>query len=372
MTLSISNYKISRFWTYYFFIRLFYLLFAVLVYARLTTLGDTEWYLGLGLRPFSISILLYDSTGFMVFFGGIIGTFFRFNMVLSNLPSMLASFFTVKWVVEKLSLRKYINNTLLMVVLSFPNFVIWTTLWSKEFFGLIYTAIIAMLIINFLNGIYKIKMIDILGLYLCWLFNSQYLPFILQGLIYIYIARSKFLKNNPMGQLRLAIIFLCINIIFLYLIRDIINQYAVMMQSFFVHYAAQATRDNIFLEDYDFFRYLPWGMFVAFFGPTLTEMLENPLHLIAGVESIFKIALFFYLTKHIVFKGFFYFRIAPLITVSYFIILMGILFIHYPFGVFNPGAAVRYRSRFIFLFMVLLLYLYSLRQSCYLKRKQYV
>jgi len=353
--------KISRFWLCYFIIRIFYLFFTVLIYARLTVLGDTERFMYANV-PFALAIF-YNSNYFMDFFAGTISGFFGRNMILSNFPAMLISFFSIKWAIDELSLRKYVNNILLMILISFPNFAIWTSIWSKETFGLVFSAIIAVLIINFLNGDYKIKIVYIFGLYLCMLFNPQYIPFILQGLIFIYIAR-KLLNHNPMGQVGLAIIFLCVNILFLYMIRDIVNMYAAQMHAHFDTPGAGATRSNIFLEENDFFRHLPWGMFIAFFGPTPTEMMENPLHAIAGIESLFKIILFFYLAKHILIIIYFKFRISSLLLlISYLIIFMGIIFIHYPFGVFNSGSAIRYRSRFIFIFIILLLYLYSYKKG---------
>jgi len=361
--LSKSRYKISYFWTCYFFIRLAYLLFTVFVFARLTTLGDTNRYVMANV-PFSLRIF-FDSSDFMDFFAGTISGLLGRNMFLANFPAMLISFFTVRWAIEKLSMRKYVNNILLMIMISFPNFSIWTSVWSKEVFGLVFTAIIAVLIIKFLNGNYKIKILDIVGLYLCFLFNPQFLPFIFQGLVFIYIART-FLKNKPVSQLQLGIVFLCINILFLYLIRDIVNMYAFQMHIHFVHATAGSTRDNIFLEENDFFRHLPWGMFIAFFGPTFDEMLENPLHAIAGIESVFKIILFLYLSKYIYIRFLLKLRFSSFFPLSYLIVFIGICFMHYPFGVFNPGAAIRYRSRFIFLFIVLLLYLYAHKQNYYL------
>ena len=362
-----NRYKISRFWLYYFFIRVFYLFFTIFVFQRFTSLGDTHRYLS---RNISFTLrIFFDSTTFMDFFAGAVGTLFRQDMILSNFPAMLISFFTVRWVVEKLSLRKYVNNFFLMIMISLPNFSVWTSVWTKELFGLVFSAIIAVLVINFLNGQYKIKKIDILGLYLCFLFNPQYLPFIVQGLIFIYIARN-FMNHKPMKQVKLAVIFLIINILFLYLIRDTVNAYAAIMHRHFDTATARATRDNIFIEDYDFFRHLPWGMFIAFFGPTLDEMMTNPAHAIAGLESLFIIILFFYLSKHVYIRGFFKSNVFPLVTISYIIIFVGICFIHYPFGVFNPGAAIRYRTRFIFLFTILLLYLYSYKDKYYLIGKK--
>ena len=365
--MSVYRHKISSFWLCYFFIRLFYLLFATQIFARLTTLGDTEWYLAGGQRPFSL-MTFHNSTYFMHFFGGVIGAIFRRNLLLSSIPAMLISFFITKWVIEKLELRKRVNNVFLMAMISLPNFSIWTSVWSKEVFGLVFSSIIVVTIINFLNGKYEIKIIDIVGMYICLVFKPQYLPFILQGLIFIYIARE-YMNRKTIEQVILGLTILLTNILFLYIIRDTVNMYAGRMHGYFVFYGA-GTRENIFLEDYDFFRHLPRGMFVAFFGPTLGEMRDSPLHVIAGIESLSIIFLFLYLLKYTYADGFFNFRFSPVVTISYLIIFIGICFIHYPFGIFNPGAAIRYRTNFIFLFIVLLLYLYGQRQKYYLIGKK--
>jgi hypothetical protein len=135
------------------------------------------------------------------------------------------------------------------------------------------------------------------------------------------------------------------------------------MYQFFVSDEARSTRENIFIRENDFFRYIPWGMFIAFFGPTLSEMAAKPFQAIAGIESIFIILLFLHLSKYIFIKFFLKFRFSPIIIISYFVIFFGICFIHYPFGVFNPGSAIRYRTNFIFIFFILLTYLYTLKNN---------
>lgn len=47
------------------------------------------------------------------------------------------------------------------------------------------------------------------------------------------------------------------------------------------------------------------------------------------------------------------------LIVSYSILFLGILLVHYPFGVFNAGSATRYRTNYLFLFIILLMYLFS-------------
>lgn len=346
--------KVDRFWYIYFWIRFFYLLFAVLVYERVAGFGDANGYLNSGLF-FSYKVFI-NSTDFMSCIGGLFGTFFGGMNVISNFPFMLYAFFIVRWTIKKLEFRKYVSSGLLLLLISFPNFCIWTSGCLKEIFGLTFSAIYAVLIINFLKGDYKIRWRDVLATYLCFLFKPQYFPFIFQGLLFIYIAGKW--CHTCKSQLFWGFLILFCNLIFLYCINDIINQYAGMMYAHFDNAAATSTRENIFFKDNDFFREAPWGMFIAFFGPTLQEMGAKPLQLIAGLESLFIILSFIFLLGHFIARLLCLWKINITIFFSYFIIITGICFLHYPFGIFNPGSAIRYRTNFIFLFIVLFLYLY--------------
>jgi hypothetical protein len=346
-------YKLSRFWLTYFLIRLFYLFFTVLVYARLTTLGDTARYLRV--RTGFSSLMFFSSTVFMDYTGGLIGAAFQGNMILANLPFAGASFLIVRWVIETLDLKNRHNKLFLVILISLPNFCIWTSVCSKEVFGLAFSAVFAVLYVNFLRGNYKLRIRDALGLWLGLMFKPQYLPFILQGLLFIYMA-DKLAGRNPGGQVILGLIFLCANILFLYAVRSTVNAYAGQMYRHFDLLGAQSTRANIFLKDGDFYRYAPYGMFIAFFGPLPGEMLEKSTHLIAGIESLWILLFFAVLSRTAAFRLLLKGRLSPLREFTILIVCAGICFVHYPFGIFNPGSAIRYRTNFIFLFIVLLLY----------------
>lgn len=346
--------KVDRFWYTYFWIRLFYLLFAVLVYEHVSGLGDTGAYLNHGLN-FSFKIFV-SSTALMNFIGGFAGSLLGGMNVLSNLPFMLYSFFLVRWTIEKLEFRKYISPRLLLFLISLPNFCIWTSVCSKEIFGLTFSAIFGMLIVNFLNGNYKIHFRDIFATYLCLIFKPQYIPFIFQGLLFIYIA-GRWCKSWKSRFVSGMFMLFC-NFLFLYLISDIINQYAGIIYDHFNTDTAASTRENIFLADNDFFRHALSGMFIAFWGPTLGEMLDKPLQLLAGMESFVIVSLFVFLAGKMIARFLSLWKFNVTIFFSYFIIFTGICFLHYPFGIFNPGAAIRYRTNFLFLFIILLMYLY--------------
>ncbi|MDL2281722.1 hypothetical protein LJC44_01210 [Parabacteroides sp. OttesenSCG-928-G06] len=355
--------KVDSFWFTYFCIRLFYLFFTVFVYSKLTILGDTHRYLTIGISP-SVD-MLFSSTLLMDFLGGIAGYLSGGIDIISNFPFMLVSFFSVKWVVESLELKKYVSKRLLLFLLSTPSFCIWTSICSKETIGLLFISIFAVLLVNFLQGDYKIRVRDWGAAYLCLLFKPQYFIFILQGLFYIYLSAK---IKRPQINFLLGVVFVFCNLLVLYLLRNIVNEYAEIMYMHFDFKGSGSTRDNIFLHENDFFYHAPAGMFLAFWGPNLSEMLSKPTHLFVGIESFVVMVVFCYLVYRYFFRLLIKGKFSPTILFSYFIIFTGISLLHYPFGIFNPGSAIRYRTNFFFLFVVLLLYLHIYTSHCLHKK----
>ena len=351
--------KVQAFWLYYFIARIFFLLFDVFVYSKLTTLGDTGRYLDSGVIKGNV---FFNSTAFMDMVGHILSRISMGNPILSNFPITIASFLCVKWVVQELRLREHINSALLFILISLPNFCIWTSVLSKEFFGLVFSSILGILFVNFINGNYRLHIRDYVAVYLCLLFKPQYFPFIFQGLLYIYLSRRLIKKAN--SRVILALLIIAANILFVYYISDIVNELSYQMYAHF-DFAGTSTRSNIFTKEGDFFRYAPYGMFQSFMGPTFGEMIRNPLQLVAGIESLVIIVLFIWLTYRCIFRVLLFGRISPIPIFSVLITTIGILFVHYPFGIFNAGSAIRYRTNFLFLFIILFSYLYIYYKPVY-------
>lgn len=353
-----NKYNIAKgnFWTAYFIVRVVYLIFTVFIYFKLTPVLDTTTYLLAG-PDFNLSVM-NNSTNFMKFIGGAIGYLFGGNNIFSNLPFMLISFFTVRWAIEKLEFRAHINNYLLFILISLPSFCIWTSICSKEVFGLLFSAILGVLLVNFLKGDYKIRFRDIFASLLCLLFKPQYFLFIFQTLVFIKLSQ-KYCKRL-IAKFTLAFVFLFANLTILYLSSNIIYEYSDIMVTVFTSddSVSESTRNlDIWEKPHSFFRKAPEGMFMAFFGPYPSEMLKKPLHMIAGLESLFLLILMFTLAGKALKRLFIDWRFDTVIVPAYSILFLGILFVHYPFGIFNPGSAIRYRTNFIFLFIIALLYL---------------
>lgn len=356
--------RIERFWFTYFIIRIIYLIFTIYVYAKLTQLGDTARYLTASLSSITDISLLWSSTKMMDAIGSILGVLGGSN-IISNLPFTFVSFLTIKWVVDKYHFRHYINNKLLLLILCLPNFCVWTSVCSKETVGLVFSAILGSLLLDYLDGKYTIKKIHVFAVYLCLVFKPQYFPFIAQGLLLIYVM-NRFCRTIG-GRICFGCFIVFCNLMVLYLLKDVVNEYADVMYAHFDLSGAQSTRDNLWLKDNDFFYEAPRGMFFAFFGPTLTEMLHSPTHLMAGIESFIILILFIVLGSRFLYRLFYNYKLNVTIIFSYFIIITGIALLHYPFGIFNPGSAIRYRTNFLFLFILLFLYLDKYYKYKYVK-----
>jgi len=332
------------------------MLFAITVYSKLTTLGDTFDYLN---APLSLSPkIVYSSTPMMQFLGSLFKTILRLD-VLACLPFMLLSFYGIYYAVTQLNLYRY--ATYILVLFSLPNFSVWTSILGKEAVGCFSMSVISVIVIKSLKGKFQLKPIHFVALYLCFVFKAQYLIFILQALFFILITRK--FADKRYFPLVLGTIIITVNVLALYLLRDFIDGIARGMA---IHFRsndpglAQSTRDEgPWLVRYGIFKSAPYGMLIAFFGPTLSEMLSKPTQLLAGLESMVMFGCFVLLAIPRLRYNLTFSRFNPRVFISCFIIFVGILFIHYPFGFLNPGSAIRYRANFYPLFVFIALYFFT-------------
>lgn len=356
-------YKLDRFWCCYLFVRMMYLLFAVLIFPHVSTVNDPISYMTHPLPDASFS-----STNLMYLLGGGIGKILGGFNVLSNLPFALVSFAIIRHVVEKLKLRQVLDAGYLFILLSLPTFCIWTSLCSKETIGLVCSSLLGLLFVRYWQGCYKLYFRDYAALFLCLLFKPQYLPWVIGILLYIRLVRK--LKHLEIKVLFSVFYIGCI-VGVLYFFRNLIDYYSLGVQyafSFDANYSNSTRSTDIFKESGDFFRNAPWGMIVAFWGPTLQEAIHKPLHLLAFLESLYLFCYFLYLSKVVIGDFLFRWRFHLEVVMVYITLLGGILLVHYPFGVFNPGSATRYRDNFLFLFVIVLTSLYSYSQRNYEKK----
>jgi hypothetical protein len=329
--------------------------FALFVFASFTTLGDTgRWMDGVVKQP-EITSILTNSSSMMDFVGYISSSLF--GTIFGNMPFMILSFYGIYYSVSKLKLT---NRQLIFILflLSFPSFGVWSSIAGKEAVGVFFMGIILGYIIDLINkDRYKIKLIEIFSIYLLFVFKPQYSLAIFSLIIYI-ITSNKF-KLKGFGKSFLLIFHILLASIGFWIFKDVINELSFILPKHF-SLNAGSTRDNtIWVENYDVFFNAPYGMFVGFFGPTFDEILIKPIQGIFFIESLIIVFLFIYS----LFIGFIYTiktnKINIYIIALLFISIFWLLFVHYPFGILNPGSSLRYRENFYGFLVVFIFYLYQ-------------
>lgn len=331
--------------------KILYLFLSVNVISQYTQLGDTERYLSaqqLDLQLNSTAVM--DSIGYLT--SGL-------PSGLKHLPMLFLSFSGLVYLIKVMGQTNIIKTSndrlIIFIFFAIPSFGIWSSIHSKEAVGVLYMSIIAAFIIRV--NIQKIifpNFLEALALFLCALFKPQYLISIITVYVFVVVIRQCKLSVG----LQILIFLLCVSFqtTFLYILQPTIDGLAVQMHGHFDSQTAMSTRENLLVEPGDFFKYLLFGMFISFYGPLLSEISNSYIKLLTFIESLFLVISMLYVFFLAVLKSF------PKFTpVNFFIVFLSffwLLFVHYPFGFFNPGAAIRYRTGFLpFLYAMLMMYL---------------
>jgi hypothetical protein len=266
--------KVNKTWLFFVLSKIGYMFAALFVYSRFTTLGDTNRYLhGPVLSPrewiFNSTLMMDTMAGS---FSLVLGP------VLANLPFVFLSAFGVYYAVKRLQLQRG-ELTVLLLLLSFPSFGIWTSIASKEAVTTFFLGVILGFIIDILKGVKnRAYMLVFLAFYLCAVFKPQYLIAIFALASYVYISKRLSLKS--IGKLFLFGLALFLSLLVLYVVRDEANELSFAIISHFDPDAASTRENNIWVYDFDVFWNAPYGMMIGFVGPTLSEALSHPLKMI--------------------------------------------------------------------------------------------
>jgi hypothetical protein len=348
----------NKYWFYFFIIKLMYMFFSILLLSKFVVLAENLAWLSGGIR-FSGLDVFTDSTKMLDFFGGL--SYFLMGGILGNLPFMLIAFYGIYYSISKLNLS---NKELVIILslLSFPSFGIWSSIAGKEAVVVFSLGIILGYVIDAINQRrYKISLIEFVAFYLLFVFKMQY--YFPIGSLIIYIHMSNILKLKPKGKLVLFILYIVSASLMLFLLRDVINELSFIIP---MHFSLGAsTRENtIFLDDYDVFYNAGYGMFIGFFGPTLSELSGSPMKILVFIESVFLIIIFLY----IAFYGFLNSLRVGTVKVNVYLLslliitIFGFLFVHYPVAILNSGSAIRYRTNF-YEFLIVFIYFIHLKNK---------
>lgn len=350
--------RVKTFITFYFWIKVIFMLLGIYVYTKFTSLGDTMTYLTGG-SPDFLTINYLSSTGLMTQIGILFYKFLRLPF-LSCMPFIIVSWASIKYVLKT---HQELQNNLFYLLILIPHFLLYTSVFSKEAISCIYGAILSSWVISFVEGKFRFKIIYVVGIIVCAIFKAPFLPFIFEGLFLLWITQR--IHSAKIVTL-IAISMWIFNIVLIYLLRDIIDEGAQIFKFNFTWGDPKSTREeDFFAEKYGVFKHLPYGMFISLWGPTFKEMLAKPAQIVAGLESLLMFTVYGALFLGAMYKS----KFDAKIFWSFSFIIIGLLIVQYPYGIFNPGSAIRYRQNLHLIFACLLVYLYKRNKFNVFKKK---
>jgi hypothetical protein len=342
-------------------------LFAYLIYARFTQLGDGynpanyQAYTAIheGLTSTLLTYGVYAALG-AVFPG------FLAPMVLGIVVAIV-TWFAFRDVYPHLSKKLFWTCNL------FPHFLVWSGASSKEQL----VIISGIIVINFAaKRSFAAKRLNLglvfvfFALWILFLMKPNY--FVMYSVIFLTSLFSPWLnkivsKRLSVGVWMLPFILSTMGVT-LYLSQtgtffseDVVEFMQRVQHSFLAYKTAGSNRTGIQWNDIsDFIYHSLWGIPQGFIGPTLLEAISKPVQFPALLEGLVYFSIL----------GYLFVKLAKLARTSrtlkvhilpYMFISFVIVFISYPYLIFNPGSALRYKQAMhpILIFYPLLILGYS-------------
>ena len=343
-------------------------LFAYIVYIKLASLGD-------GYTPGSfvgVREAYGNNLSSTVLVWGI------YFLVGAILPGFLAPMFlglvvaVLTWHAFR-DVYTYIGRKLFWACNLLPHFLVWSGSSSKEQI----VIICGIIVINFAakrsftTGKLTINLIFVfIALWFIFAIRPNY--FVIYLTVFLTALFAPWLpviitKRLSIGVWVLALILATMAITFslslnaTFFSEDVVNFMKQVEQSFLAYDTAGSNRTYIQWDNIsDFMYHSLWAIPQGFLGPTLLEVISKPLQLPAFLEGLVYLAIMCYLlvklTQLAKSSGAIKVHILPYMFVGFVII-----FISYPYLMFNPGSALRYKQSLhpILIFYPLLILAYN-------------
>ena len=331
-------------------VKLLSCLFAVLVFSRFAQLGDSENYIN---ATFELSIeRLTDRTFLTENFFALIALVTGRGL-FTHLATALLVALTIFYVFKKDSKRIPI---VFWVLLLMPLFAVWTSVVGKESLAFCIFLLISKWISEVVVWGKSNNLILLPSLLVGVVIRPHYLlayAFIVI-MIYFFLYRREISLiagvRFSAGVYTLIMVGLAVlSFSFVSLYESYWEPYLLEImktaESYFLSYDGNSNRTWISWDSYDdFLSNMMWGFPISLIGPSLTEVIKQPLltpFFIEGLLSIFLIFFFLIqLSRHAKYSP----RIRFFLYVIFIPAIFLALLVHYPFGIFNPGSATRYKQ----------------------------
>lgn len=179
-----------------------------------------------------------------------------------------------------------------------------------------------------------------------------------------FLAASSFLRLRRWSLLAGFVVQLLCILLACFVFSDHIGKIALELPQHFMSPTPSSTRSDIVFSNFtDFMLFAPIGMVLAYMGPTLSESVLKISHLLAIFESVILlipfIVLFMLALNTLIVEK----RINIVHLAAVIFLVFGMVAVHYPYGVLNPGSALRYRASFWGMLLIFSLYLYNRRRD---------
>ena len=341
------------------FLGLFYLYRCVmavageLVIRRLTTLGDASTYqrsvlLDLSASEFQtggqLTGLRQVGTLITLGVGGTFNIIFAGNPILINIGFQTIAFIGI---VKLLNCCDDWLKRRLALLLLFPSFNLWSSVASKEAIVVFLVCVISAYMLDIYYNRDRLTLLTSVSVVVLAFFKVHFMAAVVFVLGILKVA-SRFREKAA-----LAVTAGLLSLAMLYVVRDKIASLSLTVQIHFRPEDARSTREIFFAEPYDVFLKAPYGMFQTFFGPTISEVITSPVHVVSFAESFVLLAILsFYLLRRLP-------ELPAFPAIVGFFTTAWLMFGMMPFGIHNPGSAIRYRTGYYVLICVLFLILTS-------------
>ena len=254
------------------------------------------------------------------------------------------------------SVYSQINRQLFWLCNLFPHFLIWSGSSSKEQIVIIFGIFVIGFVVKCLFFKHKLTISSLLlvgfSLTIILLIRPNY--FLVYFTICITSLFAPMLNKIKIYRLSVGIwtlIFFLVTMlsslfasIFTSFFTNDVIDFMIEVEGHFLNLPGGSNRTDIEWETVSDFVYNSlWGIPQGFIGPTLVESIMKPLQFPVFLEGLLYIFILCYLFAKLFKLAYFYNELRVYIL-PYFFVLLAIIFVSYPYLIFNPGSALRYKQ----------------------------
>lgn len=321
------SYKVKKYNILIYCYTLVLALISYFILSRLIDLGDTQRFVNSGPR-FANPLSSTELTE-MIF--GSLGAF---------VPEVVVVIITCLFVNMMLTMNLFDNNSLskeYVYLLILPNTIIWIILPTKE-------MLLFVSVIMFLTGVKQRRYLYMMAAMSILIIFK---PHIFLPVFVIIFFRFICLRFKQKFVVVFVIIF--ISIYFAILLIDAYHEnFSVLSLSLSQHFRSDGTltRQNLFLNEYDYIMNVPKGIYLSLFTVLPSEVFGSLKFTILFLEGALTVLLLIYII-HTKLKELFD------IFCTYSVLILSSV-MQYPLSIFNAGSASRYRVAIILAVIVMI------------------